>query len=291
MKTLQFEFAPIRYVHDPVLDESLNVGVALFVPSRGEFLIQIDDSFHRLSQAFQGFDGQTYRRAARELETLVGGIGREARRELKADADLFRRVGIKSFMDAATRALPDPEQSLRLGRVSVGLTEDPHAELEVLFHRLVKASQVPHKEEKRNDTQVWHTFRRALVPKVVEKLTPRTIQTKEVDVEFEHTFENGKIQAIQPLSFDYVKADSISQKAARWVGYGVALGGAKAILKVYLLLGRPSLAANRKAFGRAKDLLSKMPLAHQLVEEDEAREFAGELAALMRKHGVIDPDE
>lgn len=287
---LRFEFAPIRYVHDPVLDESLNVGVALFIPRRGEFLIEIDDSFHRLSQAFPGFDGLTYRRAAHELLAVAHTVAKESQRELKADRDLFREGGIKSFMSAAARALPDAESSLRLGRVSVGVTEDPEHELASLFHRLVKANQVPQKDQKRSDEQIWHDFQRELTPKVKAKLEPRTIRTKVVDVEFEATFENGDVHAIQPLSFDYVKADTISAKAARWVGLGVALEAARAVQRLYLLLGRPGRRENRRAFDRAKDLLHQMPLKHELVEESNAKAFSTELASFMKEHGVIDDD-
>jgi hypothetical protein len=31
-----------------------------------------------------------------------------------------------------------------------------------------------------------------------------------------------------------------------------------------------------------------MPIAHELVEEDEAEDFAKDLAAYMRSHGLID---
>jgi hypothetical protein len=54
-----------------------------------------------------------------------------------------------------------------------------------------------------------------------------------------------------------------------------------------LLLGKPSLAAHERDYIRAKDYLRKMPIRPELVEEDEVEDFARELAAYMREHGVL----
>jgi hypothetical protein len=47
------------------------------------------------------------------------------------------------------------------------------------------------------------------------------------------------------------------------------------------------LEAHRAAYVKAKNLLHKIPVPHELVEENDAEEFARKLAAYMREHGVI----
>lgn len=54
--------------------------------------------------------------------------------------------------------------------------------------------------------------------------------------------------------------------------------------ELVLLLGPPQSSAQRNAYAKAKDLLGKMPVTHRLIEEDEAEDFARELASLMQEH-------
>jgi hypothetical protein len=86
---------------------------------------------------------------------------------------------------------------------------------------------------------------------------------------------------------DYVRGESIQTKAARWLGNAVALEGHPELGKLYLLLGPPQLEENRASYVRAKNLLHKMPVEHELVEEKDADEFARGLADYLRAHGVV----
>ena len=56
---------------------------------------------------------------------------------------------------------------------------------------------------------------------------------------------------------------------------------------MYLLLGKPVLESHRRDYIRAKDYLSKMPIKPELIEEDQAEDFARALADYMREHGVL----
>src|SRR5438132_1459647 len=58
-------------------------------------------------------------------------------------------------------------------------------------------------------------------------------------------------------------------------------------MRLYLLLGPTHLEANRAAYVKAKNLLHKIPVPHELIEEDAAEDFARELADYMRRYGII----
>ena len=89
---------------------------------------------------------------------------------------------------------------------------------------------------------------------------------------------------------DYVDPATMQRKAVDWLGNAVALEDHPELGKIYLLLGAPQNEGFRGRYNRAKDLLHKMPVNHQIIEEDEATDFAREIADYMREHGLI-PDD
>jgi hypothetical protein len=85
---------------------------------------------------------------------------------------------------------------------------------------------------------------------------------------------------------DFVKAESLQEKATKWLGNATALKGHPQLAKLYLLLGEPRLESHRQAYDKAKNLLHKMEINHEIVEEREAEAFAHELAVFMKEHGI-----
>ena len=53
-----------------------------------------------------------------------------------------------------------------------------------------------------------------------------------------------------------------------------------------MFYGPPSIETNRSAYIKAKNLLHKMPIKHELIEEDESEDFADHISAYMREHGI-----
>ena len=89
---------------------------------------------------------------------------------------------------------------------------------------------------------------------------------------------------IEPLSFDLENADSIKEKAARWLGRTVALEGAVEEFKLYLLMGKPSQERLMQAYTKAENLLHKMPVAKEFIREGEEEAFALEVQSEIEQH-------
>lgn len=75
-------------------------------------------------------------------------------------------------------------------------------------------------EEKYNDDYLIDAFKK-LVQKTSAQRFLRNkyvVQYKKSAIEFEYAWQNGHINLVQPLSFDYKKGQSIRNKADHWVG-------------------------------------------------------------------------
>jgi len=283
MSAIPYTYSVIRYVHDPAVGETLNVGVILYAPSVPYVGARLDHHYERLSHAFAEFDGDHYRKTRRQFEAAIGRLRSHWNGTLPALLNLPSDVG-----GVGALIWPDAGVSFRFGPVLAGLADDMDEALSALVSRMVTSQYERPHVEKRSDEAVWSVYHRPIAQKAINKvLRPKLFTTPEFELGFEHSFKNERWHVLQPVSMDYAKPEALQAKATRWLGNAVALKDHPDLGKLYLLLGPPQLEAHRAAYVRAKNLLHKIPVPHELVEENDAEEFARKLAAYMREHGVI----
>ena len=110
------------------------------------------------------------------------------------------------------------------------------------------------------------------------------------ELKYDHAFQNERWHILQPVSLDYARVEGLRNRIVRVLGDSTALQGNAELGKVYVLLGRPRQETYLPDYDKAKKLLERMPVTHELVEEAQAEEFARKLANEMREHGVIDKE-
>jgi hypothetical protein len=282
MNKFSYTYCPIKYVHDPAIGEMLNIGVLLFSFEKRQITAKFDYHFERLSSTFANFNGSHYRFIMTSMEFAISKLNS------KFEPTLFQSEPFKDIKQVMTSLVPDLGLSIQFGTIMAGITSDLESEAEHIFQRLV-ISQYPQKEKKsRSDEEVWATFNRPLAKnKVSMYLKPKHFVSNEYDLKFNHTFKNEKTHILDPITMDYAQAESIQNRAIKVLGQAMTLEGNKEIGKLYLLLGEPRIASHRNAYIKAKNLLNKIPLDKEFVEEREAEDFAKELEVEMIKHGII----
>jgi Protein of unknown function (DUF3037) len=284
MSRRRYTYSVIRYTHDPIAGESMNVGVLLYSPEASFVDVQLLFQYQRLSDAFAGFDGDGYRRSLRAFIEALAGL----RDELFSS--LVRPSAVPA--DAKTvveRIWPDRQLSLVAGPPMTGASDDFPATLAQLFDRFVLSQYHRGRDERRSDDEVWQSFRERLQGTVVPSaLTPVKIQTNNLSAEF-LGFRNERWHFFQPISLDFIRETSIKRKAKEFIGEFVELADNADVLtgKIYLLLGSPTHPEFREAYESAKQMLRKIPVDHRMIEESEAEAFAIEMDEYVRKHVAI----
>lgn len=287
MQLIPYTYCVVRYVHDPAAGEMLNVGVLICAPHAKFIGAKFDYHFERLSEAFAEFHGDHYRRVLRQIDAAVADL------RSRAEGGLFEFAELPTD---ATRLgatlMPDQDLSFQLGQMLAGVAVEPEAELESLFERMVTSQYHRARPDKRTDEEVWSVYQKPLIEQRVKKyLMPRRFESRDYDLRFEHTFKNDNWHVLQPASMDYARPENIQTKATRILGTATALRGNRELGKLYLLLGKPQERKHLIQYDKAKNLLHKMPIDFEIIEEDAAEDFAAELASYMRKHGVIRDSE
>lgn len=279
MSRMPYSFAVLRYVHDVATQECLNVGVVLFVPSGGYIKAKIQHEYSRLSQAFEGFQGEYYRKVAKHIESRINALSERWIKELPFDdRPLDARM-------VANMILPHDDSSLQFSESSRGLTTDPDYTLDELFTRYVLRNQTSLSVEHRTKEEVWKTFRNELMHRnVIGKLQPVVIKGNSFEYEFSHAWKNRQWHPLEPISMDAKEGETLCDRAVRWLGRATALQGDSNLGTLYMLIGRPESDSLRSAYIKAKNLLHDMPIKHELIDEDEAADFAMEFSSLVSQH-------
>jgi hypothetical protein len=279
MKTT-FTYTVLRYVHDVATGEFVNMGVALYAPEAKYISAMCSPRYGRLSKMFLEVNGDHLRSVMRYIQARFEEHGTKLNSELPLG-------GVpKSIIEIAHSILPPDDSSLQWSEPNGGVTANPAATLEQLYTRMVEKYEQRAQLPSRLDDDVWKVFRKELETKqVLAKMQPKRIVAKDYDYEFEHAWKNGAWNLYQPLSMDLLDAESILDKANRWLGRATNLKDSDEPFHLWMLLGEPRLENLRPAFAKALNILNKMPVKMDLVNEHEAENFSQHLAQEIAEHG------
>jgi hypothetical protein len=284
--TTAFTYRILRYVHDPVAGETLNIGVILFAPGAPYLGVVVDTHYERLSKTFSGFDGENFRQILRRLEVAVS-------RFRQTNLDVLPLTRLPETVDQITRQIwPDEDLSFTMGPTLAGVAEEhPEEELCDIFDRFVLSQYPRDEKQRRTDEEVWNVYKRPLADRALTPmLRPKGISTRDFQITFDYAFRNDNWHVLQPISLDVVRPESMQRKAAQWLGYCTELRSSQDLARVYLLLGEPQLRAHKTAYEKAKNILNKIPVKHEIVEERDAEQFADHLRTYMKRHAILPKD-
>lgn len=273
-----YSFSVLRYVHDPVTREFVNIGVVVY-SAEAEYLRAICTvNYGRITQVFQKIDGQRFRQISRHIQEEIGAIGRMRESWLPLDPP-------QSIESILSKILPPDDSAIQFSEPGVGLSSDLDSTLQGAYSRYVEHYASPIEAPRRTDEEVWQTFRDPLRRlQVTPLLCPKRIVASSYEYEFERSWKNEIWHVMEPVSFDLIDAGSMLDKANRWVGRATSLMDSSDPFRIHMLLGEPADERLKETFIKAQNILNKMPGRKEFVRESEADQFAEDVAREIGKH-------
>jgi hypothetical protein len=279
MKT-PYTFSVLRYVHDPVTAEFVNIGVALYAPDAKYLNALCTSRYQRLSNMFEPVDGDHFRQITRFVQSRVEALGQRLRTELPLKA------APKNIEDLLAQVLPHDDSAIQFSSAGGGFSSDLDKTLNELYARYVDRYVLKPQRPSRDDEEVWRAFKEPLEKReIIKHLRPKRISAPNYDYEFTRARKNEVWHAYEPISFDLVEASSIKDKANRWLGQATTLNDSQERFALHILLGKPKDSKLQTAFVQAQNILHKMPCKHEFVQEEEAEQFAEALKNEIKDHG------
>jgi hypothetical protein len=228
---------------------------------------------------FGGIDGPHIKRLLSHVQRGIEDLADRLRSELSLVPD---PTDISGWI---LQVLPSDDSSLQFGPASGGLTGDPQTTLDALYERFVERYARTAKHATRSDEDILKVFRQPLAERhILAYLRPKRIGGADYEHEFPWAWKNGIWHASEAVSFDLADSTDILEKANRWLGRAVNLRESQEDFKLHLLWGAPRNEKLPAAFGRAKNILRKMPVQHDFIGEENAVAFADLVAENLRDH-------
>lgn len=277
--SVKYSYTVLRYVHDTVTGEFVNVGVALHAPEVGYLSAICRTTYRRVSSAFPGLKGEHFRTVMRHVQARFEQLGEQLPSEQTAS-------GKQSITDIARSVLPADDSSFQWSPVGVGLATDPSQKLEALFNRMVmRYDEQTSARVRRTDDDVWRSFKRDLEQRrLLKYFEPKTIAVENDEVRFEHAWKNGVWHCVEPVSFDMAASESIKDKAHKLLGQITSISSSHESFRLYMLVARPEDEALVPAFESALSILQKMQCDKEIVLEGNHVALADRLASEVEAH-------
>ncbi|MDX8443223.1 DUF3037 domain-containing protein [Mesorhizobium australafricanum] len=273
-----YSFVVLRYVHDIVTGEFVNVGVILLVPGERILKWRTRKTIGRIKSVFPDLDREAFVTAMRNVERGMRSSAKQLPKE-----GLFRDgKGLASY---AKSVVPNDDSSLQWSSVSSGLTSDPSKTFERLYERFVGRYDVVTKAKK-TDEDVWRPVRTLITERKLDvSLEKKVISGKTDSIEFKHAWKNGRWHAYEPVSLDLADADGIKDKARRWRGHLAAVADdAKEPLKLHFIIGAPENRQLMPAYRSAVEILRGSPFEPEIFEESQVASLVDEIEDEVRSH-------
>lgn len=277
---LTYSYTVLRYVHDVVAGEFLNVGIVIYSPSRWFLKTRTQKSVGRLRGAFPNIDLFAFRRAMEAIDRGVSALAEEIGQGPLFEGHLNARI-------CALKVLPEDDSCLQWSPVGSGLTEDLEGTMERLYARYVtqydKASR-----KKRTDRDIWRPVRRGLAERGVKvPFQEKLVFGSQDSIKFKSAWRNGAWHAYEAVSLDLADGERIKNKARRWRGHLSAVKeGSDEDLQLHFLVGRPGQDALLPEFENAKKILVGSPFACEVVDENDTDELVASIEQAYRETTV-----
>ncbi|WP_345719871.1 DUF3037 domain-containing protein [Qipengyuania sphaerica] len=281
MSRRPYSYSILRYVHDVVTGEFVNVGIVMVAPGNGtaapRVLSAFKDQIQRLRPMFPDIDRKAFRAAIAAVRSNAGKVAKQVQK-----GGLFKEGDARTV---ATQMLPHDGSSLQWSEIGTGVAKDLDREFARITERMI-SNYFQHKETRRTDEEVWKPVRQALLEREVKiDLEPRVIEGEIDTVEFQHSWVNGQIHAYEPLSFDLADASNIRDKARKWRGnLDAAADGATSPFKAYFIAGKPSQLNLMDAYNSALEILRQASTSPEVYDEAEIDVLVAKIEDQVRHH-------
>lgn len=277
MKKIQYQI--VRYKHDSVTGEFVNVGIILFQPETGFLSSKFISKYSRITNFFTNVNGNYL------VKTL-----KFFQKELVTKQDELHGLfnDYKSIDDITKSILSKDNSALICSEILHAIDIDPINTLNDLYNRYIEKYFHEQDKEIKDDNFAWKKVYKKYFDKyeITNKLKSHTIKTDFDNIEFEKSWKNGVWNCFETLSFDLKKTESIKNKVYKWSGILNELENSKEEINLYFLTVLPSNDKNDLT-KFIEETLTKQNLKSikvSMIKESEADKFVKSVKHKIENH-------
>ena len=190
---IPYSFSVLRYIHDGVTAEFVNVGVAVYAGDASYLKAKCTIQYGRITRMFDRIDGDRFKQLVRYIEEEVTDLGEKLRQRALPFAE--RGTTIHALLK---EVLPPDDSAIQFSPAGLGVTADLDATLGELYERYVERYFGEQEAPSRSNDEVWRVFRRPLERRnVMAHLTPKKIVAPDYEYEFRAAWKNEALARVR----------------------------------------------------------------------------------------------
>lgn len=276
MRTFQYQI--LRYSHDAVTGEFVNVGIIIYQPDIKYLKSKVISRFSRISGFFEEINGVQLLKTIKNFSIEINQISYQLN-------ELF--TNYRDLTEITNSVLPKDDSALICSEIQYTLDLNPEAALSYLYNRLINKYTQDSYADIHDDKYAWKKVYKKYFDKngITNKLQTHVIKTKKDEFEFDKSWKNGALNCYQSISFQLKRDESIKNKVYKWVGILSELQTVDEELHLYFLTLSPGKRRSINKFIHEM-LLSKSgrKLKITLIDENKAEAFANEVKIELEKN-------
>lgn len=261
----KYTYMLVRYLPDPLREESINIGILFYSSKSNTVKFKARESLKELKALFPKLKQNFLKEYLKNLEAAFDGVSSK----LLSDELRLESTTIK---DIAYKILQVDDSSMQWGKIGSGISDNLAETFESLSNRFVQQHNPKGKASSRGDKQVFRVFSRELERRnLLSHFTSRTIDVGGFTETLEHTYQNGQLHCLKPISLDLLSEEGIKDRVYREAGRYAVLheNDNSPKLKFYYLLGKP----------RNPDFIDDFEIAKKILQVGNASVFTEDQAS------------
>src|ERR1700733_12222294 len=177
---IPYSFSVLRYTHDGVTNEFVNIGVALYSADASSLKAKCTNHYGRITRMFDRIYGDRFKQMVHHIEDGVTSLGLKLRQQ----AMPFAQYG--TTIEALLKEiLPPDDSAIQFAEPGYGVSDDLEATLSQLYDRYVERYAGEQDVPSRSDDEVWRVFRTQLEKReVLSRLGPKKIVAPNYEYQF-----------------------------------------------------------------------------------------------------------
>jgi len=281
MKT--YEYKILRYCHDKITGEFVNVGILLFSAEDRILLLKTIERSQRLNDFFPGLHGKNIK----TLLTRMCGLTE------KIEEKIFEQLDFDSYNDIekiSSLVLPQDDSALLFTNTFAGLTLDIKLQADKLYENIVGKYDKNTDRKSFSDDDVWkNIYKKYFDSKgITQNLTKETFQTKNDSMNFNFCWKNEKWHIYQPISFDFDDISRIKNKVYQHNGLLNELLTSESEICLNYMTMKPIIQYpdDIQRFLEEKLTIHSHSLESKVVFEENADSFTSEIQLQLEHHSA-----
>lgn len=275
-----FTYTILQYKHSLLLNETVNIGI-LFEFPQDDIIRFVEGDLTRLKAIYNNFDTPTTNKVLKAIQNKSIEISKE-------QGHLFQSNNVDELHK---RLLREDDSSLQFSKPKT--ISYPFDNLETIVEQYnslflpigntSRANRRTHNEYYilRNYTHFLFQNRKELE---IVASKHRTIQTKDVTLTFDLSWENGTDNLVKPLSFDYQDGQEIQNKSVTFFGYLTKLKeyAVSHNVRYDLLVTRPQNEELLGKYETALKIVNSADAPKRIITEDQLEAYSEETAHYLK---------